>query len=137
MSDGTGTPAPRRKTASTHRTPADDTAASSPSAEGALGKSLRRDVALLEGLLAHVAPTGTAGQHTVPDDEDVAAALGLFENMRTALDRLETQVVIEARRRGMEWREIARHQGMKSSQAASQRYQRLMTRLEEIRQGIR
>ncbi|MFE5709581.1 hypothetical protein ACFQ7J_01935 [Streptomyces sp. NPDC056501] len=57
--------------------------------------------------------------------------------MRTALDWLETQVVIEARRRGMEWRQIASHQGMKSSQAASRRYQRLVTRLEEIRQGIR
>ncbi|MER5204800.1 hypothetical protein [Streptomyces sp. NPDC002825] len=136
MSDGTGTPAPRRKSAFTDRAPASDTAVSFPSAEGALGKSLQHDVALLEGLLAHAAPTGTAGQHTVPD-EDVAAALGLFEDLRTALDRLETQVVIEARRRGMEWREIARHQGMRSSQAASQRYQRLVTRLEEIRQGIR
>lgn len=71
----------------------------------------------------------------IPDD--VGAALGLFEDMREELDRLETQVVIEARRRGMDWRQIAVHQGLNSSQAASQRYQRLMTRLEEIRQGVR
>lgn len=69
--------------------------------------------------------------------DDVAAALGLFEEMREQLDRLETQVVIEARRCGMDWRQIAQHQGLNSSQAASQRYQRLMTRLEEIRQGVR
>ncbi|MDX3315421.1 MULTISPECIES: hypothetical protein [Streptomyces] len=69
--------------------------------------------------------------------DEVAAGLSLFEVMRVALDRLETQVVIEARRRGMDWRQIAGHQGLNSSQAASQRYQRLVTRLEEIRQGVR
>lgn len=37
----------------------------------------------------------------------------------------------------MDWRQIAGHQGLNSSQAASQRYQRLVTRLEEIRQGVR
>lgn len=43
-------------------------------------------------------------------------------------------MVIEARRRGMDWRQIAERQGLNSSQAASQR---LMTRLEVIRQGVR
>ncbi|MFG2126002.1 hypothetical protein [Streptomyces sp. NPDC048710] len=99
-------------------------------------QGLQRDTALLDRLLAGLAQSEGAGERGVSDDE-VAAALALFEGMRTAVDRLETQVVIEARRRGMEWRQIARHQGLKSSQAASQRYQRLMTRLEEIRQGIR
>ncbi|WP_030847915.1 hypothetical protein [Streptomyces sp. NRRL F-4474] len=109
-----------------------------PSADGALAEGLLRDVAFLEGLLAGTAGVGGgAGRSRGASDEDVAAALGVFEGMRTALDRLEAHVVIEARRRGMEWREIAGHQGMKSSQAASQRYQRLVTRLEEIRQGIR
>ncbi|MFE6814782.1 hypothetical protein [Streptomyces sp. NPDC057675] len=97
---------------------------------------LQQDAALLGRLLAGAAQSGGPGGRGVSDD-DVAAGLALFEDMRTALDRLETQVVIEARRRGMEWRQIASHQGMKSSQAASQRYQRLVTRLEEIRQGIR
>jgi hypothetical protein len=36
----------------------------------------------------------------------------------------------------MDWRQIAQHQGLNSSQAASQRCQ-LMTRLEVIRQGVR
>jgi hypothetical protein len=44
---------------------------------------------------------------------------------------------IEARRLGMDWKTIADYQGLKSQQAASQRYQRLMTRLEEIRPGVR
>ncbi|MEV6330429.1 hypothetical protein [Streptomyces sp. NPDC051909] len=107
-----------------------------PLPDGAPAHALQQDSALLGRLLAGAAHGDGAGERTV-SDEDVAAALGLFEEMRTALDRMEAQVVIEARRRGLEWREIARHQGMKSSQAASQRYQRLVTRLEEIRQGIR
>jgi hypothetical protein len=57
--------------------------------------------------------------------------------MRHQLDQLESRVVIEARRRGMDWRQIAQHQGLNSQQAASQCYQRLMTRLEEICQGVR
>ncbi|MFG2339450.1 hypothetical protein [Streptomyces yangpuensis] len=129
MSDDTETTARRGPAAPAGRVPAD----------GAAAAGLQQDVAFLDKLLAGAAgaagPDGT-GQHGL-SDEGVAAALGLFEGMRTALDRLEAQVVIEARRRGMEWREIAGHQGMKSSQAASQRYQRLVTRLEEIRQGIR
>ncbi|MFF2569093.1 hypothetical protein [Streptomyces sp. NPDC058084] len=104
--------------------------------DGVPARVLQQDAALVGRLLAGVARSGDAGDQGV-SDEDVAAALALFEDMRMALDRLETQVVIEARRRGMEWRQIALHQGMKSSQAASQRYQRLVTRLEEIRQGIR
>ncbi|WP_327686181.1 hypothetical protein [Streptomyces sp. NBC_00467] len=96
------------------------------------------DVVLLGRLLA-AAAAGRNDADQSPEilPDDVGAALGLFEDMRVQLDRLETQVVIEARRLGMDWRLIAQHQGLNSSQAASQRYQRLMTRLEEIRQGIR
>ncbi|MEK9518803.1 hypothetical protein MIU24_05195 [Streptomyces venezuelae] len=107
-----------------------------PPADGVPAGVLQQDAALLGRLLAGAAQSGGAEDRGVSND-DVAAALSLFEDMRTALDQLETQVVIEARRRGMEWRQIASHQGMRSSQAASQRYQRLVTRLEEIRQGIR
>ncbi len=134
MSDDTETTARRRAPAG--RPSADDAPASLPPAARAFTEDLQQDVAFLNGLLGGPAGNGGTG-HPKVSDEDVAAALGLFENMRTALDRMEAQVVIEARRRGMEWREIAGHQGMKSSQAASQRYQRLVTRLEEIRQGIR
>ncbi|MYS08156.1 hypothetical protein GTW71_17335 [Streptomyces sp. SID6041] len=107
-----------------------------PPAESVPADVLQQDAALLGRLLAGAARNAGTGDRGVSDD-DVAAALSLFEDMRMALDQLETQVVIEARRRGMEWRQIASHQGMRSSQAASQRYQRLVTRLEEIRQGIR
>jgi hypothetical protein len=99
---------------------------------------LEQDAALLGRLLTAAANHQQSGQqHPDVTADDVGAGLSLFEDMRVTLDRLETQVVIEARRRGMEWRQIAQHQGLNSSQAASQRYQRLMTRLEEIRQGVR
>ncbi|MEU9731430.1 hypothetical protein [Streptomyces sp. NPDC048002] len=109
--------------------PADD--------ESTVAHQVGEDASLVGRLLAAVA-TGN-GDHSRPAalPDDVGAALGLFEGLREQLDRLETQVVIEARRCGMDWRQIARHQGLNSSQAASQRYQRLMTRLEEIRQGVR
>ncbi|TXS40063.1 hypothetical protein [Streptomyces sp. OR43] len=99
---------------------------------------LEQDLALLRRLLTAAANHQQSGKHH-PDvtTDDVGAGLSLFDDMRVTLDWLETQVVIEARRRGMEWRQIAQHQGLNSSQAASQRYQRLVTRLEEIRQGIR
>jgi hypothetical protein len=98
---------------------------------------LEQDAALLGRLLTAAGHQHGDGQHLEVSVDDVAAGLSLFEDMRVALDRLETQVVIEARRRGMDWRQIAGHQGLNSSQAASQRYQRLVTRLEEIRQGVR
>ncbi|MFD9224927.1 hypothetical protein ACFWDI_34145 [Streptomyces sp. NPDC060064] len=109
-----------------------------PTADTAAARRLERDASLLGRLLSAAAGDQTGGRQA-PDvlADDVGAALGLFEDMREQLDRLETQVVIEARRRGMDWRQIAQHQGLNSSQAASQRYQRVMTRLEEIRQGVR
>ncbi|WP_129311355.1 hypothetical protein [Streptomyces sp. L2] len=99
---------------------------------------LARDAALLGRLL-----TATGHHRGEADDvshvtlDDIGAALSLFDGLRHQLDRLESQVVMEARRRGMDWRQIAGHQGLNSSQAASQRHQRLTTRLEEIRQGVR
>ncbi|MEV8628577.1 hypothetical protein [Streptomyces sp. NPDC051079] len=110
--------------------------ADAPLADGAPAQVLQEDAALVGRLLAAVAQRHDTGEADTTAG-DVAAALGLFGDMRMALDQMEAQAVIEARRSGMEWREIAHHQGMKSSQAASQRYQRLLTRLEEIRQGIR
>jgi hypothetical protein len=101
-------------------------------------QGLRRDVVLVARLLAAAAAGRSPdGQGPVLSQDEVGAALSLFEGMREELDRLETEVVFEARRRQMDWRQIAAHQGLNSSQAASQRYQRLVTRLEEIRQGVR
>ncbi|MFE4450660.1 hypothetical protein [Streptomyces sp. NPDC056796] len=102
-----------------------------------VAQGLRRDVLLVAGLLAAAADRDDAGREAAVTDGEVGAALGLFDTMREQLDRLETEVVFEARRRSMDWRQIAAHQGLNSSQAASQRYQRLVTRLEEIRQGVR
>ncbi|MFI1415650.1 hypothetical protein ACH4Y0_37885 [Streptomyces sp. NPDC020707] len=114
-------------------------ALSEPSVDDAsAAHALQRDVLLVARLLAAAADDRhDGGQELAVTTDEVGAALGLFQDLREQLDRLETQVVIEARRRDMEWRQIARHQGLNSSQAASQRYQRLMTRLEEIRQGVR
>lgn len=100
------------------------------------------DAALLGGLLTAVGripqdDDDGAGREPAVSADDVGAALSLFEGLRLQLDHLESSVVMEARRRGMDWREIARHQGLNSSQAASQRHQRLTTRLEEIRRGVR
>ncbi|MFE5207730.1 hypothetical protein [Streptomyces sp. NPDC056600] len=102
---------------------------------------LEEDSALIGRFLATV---GTAADGADGADgsgraavEDSGAALSLLESMRAALDEVEAQVVMEARRRGLDWRQIARHRGLNSSQAASQRHQRLVTRLEEIRQGVR
>ncbi|MER6347409.1 hypothetical protein ACWC10_34890 [Streptomyces sp. NPDC001595] len=112
--------------------------AADPTAPWAPARRLEEDAALLGRLLtAADRHQRDDGRHPDVAADDVGAALSLFEEMRVGLDRLEAQVVMEARRRGMDWRQIARHQGLNSSQAASQRYQRLMTRLEEIRQGVR
>ncbi|MDH6576897.1 hypothetical protein [Kitasatospora sp. MAP5-34] len=81
--------------------------------------------------------TRPAGDLPEVGPDELGAALGLFEELRLQLDHLESQVIIEARRRGMDWRQIADEQGLNTPQAASQRYQRLMTRLEEIRLGVR
>ncbi|MEU0335611.1 hypothetical protein [Streptomyces sp. NPDC006193] len=107
-------------------------------ADGAPAHRVARDAELLGGLLA-AADRRRAGGDAALDvgADDIGAALSLFGGLRHQLDRLESQVVMEARRRGMDWRQIARHQGLNSSQAASQRHQRLTTRLEEIRQGVR
>ncbi|MFF9276867.1 hypothetical protein [Streptomyces griseosporeus] len=117
-------------------------AADSAGEEAPAGR-LRRDAALIGRLLAAaarddaLAPVPDQGAAHADTEADVAAGLSLLEEMRVALDQLEAQVVMEARRRGLDWRQIARHRGLNSSQAASQRYQRLVTRLEEMRQGVR
>ncbi|WP_406377099.1 hypothetical protein [Streptomyces sp. NBC_00197] len=111
--------------------------APAPGDDTTVARRLEQNASLVGRLLAAADEQNVQGQELGPAPEDVGAALSLFDDMREQLDRLETHVVIEARRRGMDWRQIAALQGLNSSQAASQRYQRLMTRLEEIRQGVR
>ncbi|MGW1068104.1 hypothetical protein ACWD4F_26695 [Streptomyces aureus] len=106
--------------------------------DGPAAQGLHGDVLLVARLLSVAAENRRdGGREPSVTAEDVGAALTLFEGMREQLDRLEAQAVLEARRHAMDWRRIAAHQGLNSSQAASQRYQRLITRLEEIRQGVR
>jgi hypothetical protein len=100
-------------------------------------RELEQDTALLGRLMLACARHQDDAQAPDVSADEVVAALALFEQMRTRLDQLETQAVIEARRRGLDWKAIAEGQGLGSSQAASQRYQRMTTRLEEIRQGVR
>ncbi|AWT41254.1 MULTISPECIES: hypothetical protein [Streptomyces] len=117
--------------------------AADPADEESPAGRLRRDAALVGRLLEaaaredEIAAVPDQGAAHADTEADVAAGLSLLEEMRVALDQLEAQVVMEARRRGLDWRQIARHRGLNSSQAASQRYQRLVTRLEEMRQGVR
>ncbi|MGW0769334.1 hypothetical protein [Streptomyces sp. NPDC002676] len=109
-----------------------------PAVDSAPAHRVAEDAALLGRLLAATGrPRADAGNVPQITPDDIGAALSLFDGLRLQLDRLESQVVMEARRRGMDWRQIAQHQGLNSSQAASQRHQRLTTRLEEIRQGVR
>lgn len=70
-----------------------------------------------------------------PTHEDVAAALTLVEDLRDLLERLEAQVVQLAKARQMTWPQIAAAQDQRSPQAATQRHQRLVTRLVE-REGF-
>lgn len=106
--------------------------------DGAPAHRVAQDASLLGRLLTATDHRRT-GNDAAPDvtAADIGAALSLVDSLRHQLDRLESQVVMEARRQGMDWRQIAHHQGLNSSQAASQRHQRLTTRLEEIRQGVR
>ncbi|MFD9813294.1 hypothetical protein [Streptomyces sp. NPDC059080] len=108
-------------------------------AECTPARHLEKDAALLGRLLTAAAAASRRQDGGQCEDlaDEVAAGLSLFDQMRLALDQLETRVVVEARRCEMDWKQISQHQGFRSSQAASQRYQRLTTRLEEIRQGIR
>ncbi|MEV6109171.1 hypothetical protein AB0M28_31365 [Streptomyces sp. NPDC051940] len=106
-----------------------------PGAPDTPAQRLVEDAALVGGMLAAAeARQGPAGDE---DEAAVAAALALLAALRLSLDRLEAGVVQQARRLKLDWRQIAAYQGMNSSQAASQRYARLVTRLEEIRQGVR
>jgi hypothetical protein len=112
--------------------------ADDPTASWAPARLLEQDAALINKLMTTATnPQRSDGQAPDVTPEDMGAALSLFEDMRRQLDKLETGVIVESRLRGLNWKQVAQYQGLKSSQAASQRYQRLMTRLEEIRQGVR
>lgn len=59
---------------------------------------------------------------------EIAAGLALIEAARSELDTLETAMVLTARAEGMTWAGIAEAMGLRSPQAAQQRYQRTAER---------
>ncbi|QCQ92951.1 DNA-binding protein [Rhodococcus sp. SGAir0479] len=63
------------------------------------------------------------------DTADLTAALGLIPKARAEMDQLEALVLELARRNGMTWQEIAFGLGLGSTQAARQRYERLVKRI--------
>ncbi|MER7485811.1 DNA-binding protein [Streptomyces sp. NPDC126497] len=62
------------------------------------------------------------------DRADITAALSLMPRARAEMDELEVGLLQMARGRGMTWPEIAFGLGLRSPQAARQRYERLAGR---------
>lgn len=60
--------------------------------------------------------------------DDLRAALRLLESARADLDALELGLTFIARAEGLTWPDIAQQLGVKSPQAAQQRFQRVSTR---------
>ncbi len=61
---------------------------------------------------------------------DLHAALELVESARAELDALEAGLLFVARAEGLTWAEIAEHLGVRSPQAAQQRFERVTSRTE-------
>lgn len=59
---------------------------------------------------------------------DLYAALQLLESARAEMDALETGVLFIARAEGLTWPQIAEHLGVRSPQAAQQRFERVSSR---------
>lgn len=60
--------------------------------------------------------------------DEIRAALRLVESARADLDALETGIMLIARAEGLTWPDIAEQLGVKSPQAAQQRFQRVSNR---------
>lgn len=60
--------------------------------------------------------------------EQLRAALRLVESARADLDALESGLMLIARAEGLTWPDIAQQLGVRSPQAAQQRFQRVSTR---------
>lgn len=65
------------------------------------------------------------------DHADITAALSLVPRARAEMDELELGLLQMARGRGMTWPEIAFGLGLRSPQAARQRYERLADRTDD------
>lgn len=81
------------------------------------------DLTLLRYALWHAnASVGEA------DHDDLRAALRLVDSARADLEALEAGLLLVARAEGLTWPDIAHQLGVKSPQAAQQRFQRVSSR---------
>ncbi len=65
----------------------------------------------------------------IPDD--LLAAITLLAAARSEVDQLEAGLLFAARAEGVTWAQIATALGLRTAQAAQQRHDRVLTRLEE------
>lgn len=70
------------------------------------------------------------GQAAKITEEEAQAALTLLPAARAEVEQLETALLFTARAQGLSWGRISRAMGLGSAQAALQRFDRLMGRVE-------
>jgi cyanate lyase len=63
-------------------------------------------------------------------EPEVRAGLALLADARAEVEQLETAMLFTARSLGLSWAQISREMGLGSAQAAVQRFDRLMGRVE-------
>ncbi|MBK8436579.1 MAG: hypothetical protein IPM90_12245 [Austwickia sp.] len=66
--------------------------------------------------------------------EDLYAALRLMESARAELDAMEARLLFTARAEGLTWPQIAEHLGVRTPQAAQQRFERVTARTDAERE---
>ncbi len=70
------------------------------------------------------------GALDLPDD--LLAAIALLAAARAELDQIEAGLLFVARAEGLTWAEIARALGLRTAQAAQQRHERVLARLDGV-----
>lgn len=70
------------------------------------------------------------GQTGKITEDEVRAALALVPAARAEVEQLETALLFTARAQGQPWGRISRAMGLGSAQAAQQRFERLIARVE-------
>ena len=70
------------------------------------------------------------GQGDDVNDDEVIAAMTLLPAARAEMEQLETALLFTARAQGLSWGRISRAMGLGSDQAALQRFDRLMGRVQ-------
>ncbi|GAA5200246.1 hypothetical protein GCM10023322_77690 [Rugosimonospora acidiphila] len=62
--------------------------------------------------------------------DDLMAAIALLAAARAELDQLEAGLLFVARAEGLTWAQVARPLGLRTAQAAQQRHERVLARLD-------